>query len=429
MREYAQRHGDTAAMNDVDPPVPARRAPPARSEDGTLLPRVGLGAPAALGRSRDRPVEELLGPRRRLVSDGGGRRARLPAEDTSRSRRAHARRAAARRRRGARAGPVSGVWWQVLDQPNRAKQLSRGIGVGDVHVRVRQGRANGLPRAEVSRARRRARSTGCSPASCPIDADGSRLDQRHLQGRGTRRQSAARRLVRVLRQRAGRRPNDYKGVGAFMLAAHRARSMSVLDQFSLAGKRALVTGASRGLGRAMAIALAEAGADVVCASSEARRRDGHGGVRFARSAARRGRCTPISPIATRCDAMAADVERRRRPIDILVNNGGYDRAPSGRRVSGSTIGIACCARTSTRCGCSASASVAQMIERRFGKDHQHRVAALVQRRHHGSRVHGEQARGRRPHQGARQRVGAAQRADQRDRAGLFRDRQHAAASR
>ena len=63
--------------------------------------------------------------------------------------------------------------------------------------------------------------------------------------------------------------DDYKGVGAFMLAAHRARSMSVLDAFSLAGQTALVTGASRGLGRAMAIALAEAGADVACASARA----------------------------------------------------------------------------------------------------------------------------------------------------------------
>ena len=36
----------------------------------------------------------------------------------------------------------------------------------------------------------------------------------------------------------------------------------ILDQFRLDGKTALVTGASAGLGAAMAIALAEAGADV-----------------------------------------------------------------------------------------------------------------------------------------------------------------------
>ena len=40
------------------------------------------------------------------------------------------------------------------------------------------------------------------------------------------------------------------------------------SRFSLAGQRALVTGASRGLGQAIAIALAEAGADVGCVSSK-----------------------------------------------------------------------------------------------------------------------------------------------------------------
>jgi NAD(P)-dependent dehydrogenase (short-subunit alcohol dehydrogenase family) len=47
--------------------------------------------------------------------------------------------------------------------------------------------------------------------------------------------------------------------------------MNVLDRFSLAGKVALVTGASSGLGVGFAVALAQAGADVALA---ARRPDG-----------------------------------------------------------------------------------------------------------------------------------------------------------
>ncbi len=44
----------------------------------------------------------------------------------------------------------------------------------------------------------------------------------------------------------------------------------ILDQFNLAGKVAIVTGASRGLGAGMAIGLAEAGADLVVVASSAR---------------------------------------------------------------------------------------------------------------------------------------------------------------
>jgi len=43
--------------------------------------------------------------------------------------------------------------------------------------------------------------------------------------------------------------------------------MSVLASFDLTGKTALVTGCKRGIGRAMAEALAEAGADIVGVSA------------------------------------------------------------------------------------------------------------------------------------------------------------------
>ena len=41
----------------------------------------------------------------------------------------------------------------------------------------------------------------------------------------------------------------------------------ILDKFSLKGKTALVTGCKRGIGKAMAIALAEAGADIIGVSA------------------------------------------------------------------------------------------------------------------------------------------------------------------
>jgi 2-dehydro-3-deoxy-D-gluconate 5-dehydrogenase len=97
--------------------------------------------------------------------------------------------------------------------------------------------------------------------------------------------------------------------------------MSVLESFSLVGKRALVTGASRGLGRGMAEALAEAGADVVCASSQK-----DGGSETAKTIRSLGRqaWTVEADLADR-DAvqhMADDAERAAGSIDVLVNAGG-----------------------------------------------------------------------------------------------------------
>ena len=94
--------------------------------------------------------------------------------------------------------------------------------------------------------------------------------------------------------------------------------------FSLAGKRALVTGASRGLGQAVAVALAEAGADVVCASS--RRSGTDDTAAFVRAAGREA-WQVEADLADRAAtlAMADEAERRAGPIDILVNNGGTIR--------------------------------------------------------------------------------------------------------
>jgi 2-deoxy-D-gluconate 3-dehydrogenase len=105
--------------------------------------------------------------------------------------------------------------------------------------------------------------------------------------------------------------------------------VSVLDLFRLDGKTALVTGARRGLGRAMAIALAEAGADIVGASalqeegeSELGREIQALGRRF------RGYACDLSDR----NAVYAFVQRVKSecsPVDILVNNAGAVlRAPA-----------------------------------------------------------------------------------------------------
>lgn len=100
--------------------------------------------------------------------------------------------------------------------------------------------------------------------------------------------------------------------------------MSVLDRFRLDGKRALVTGASRGLGREIALALADVGADVVLVARPSTELD-----ETAATIAGMGRqalplaadmAVPETAIAT-CERALAEAG----PIDILVNNVGGRR--------------------------------------------------------------------------------------------------------
>jgi NAD(P)-dependent dehydrogenase (short-subunit alcohol dehydrogenase family) len=106
--------------------------------------------------------------------------------------------------------------------------------------------------------------------------------------------------------------------------------MAVTDRFLLTDRVAVVTGASRGLGRAMALAFAHAGADVVVSS---RRLEACQAV-VDQIEAETGR----TGMALAChvghwdevDALAGNVYERFGRVDVLVNNAGmsplYDEA-------------------------------------------------------------------------------------------------------
>lgn len=97
--------------------------------------------------------------------------------------------------------------------------------------------------------------------------------------------------------------------------------MSILDQFKLNGKTALVTGCKRGIGKAMAVGLAEAGADVIGVSATLE----------PGSAVEQ----EVTALGRRFEAHACDFGDRKAlygfidkvksagtPVDILVNNAG-----------------------------------------------------------------------------------------------------------
>jgi gluconate 5-dehydrogenase len=100
--------------------------------------------------------------------------------------------------------------------------------------------------------------------------------------------------------------------------------MSVLDRFRLNGRRFFITGGSRGLGRAMALALADAGADAILTG---RVRDSL--ERTADEIRTLGRGADYiqadMSIPEECERVCAEALQR-APIDILINNIG------GRRV-------------------------------------------------------------------------------------------------
>lgn len=102
------------------------------------------------------------------------------------------------------------------------------------------------------------------------------------------------------------------------------REASETIEFFLRGKTAVVTGASAGIGRAIALGLAAAGADVVLAARREERLQ-----RLAEEierAASPGRALPVVTDVEREEDIVRLAETARReigPVDILVNNAGH----------------------------------------------------------------------------------------------------------
>ncbi len=100
---------------------------------------------------------------------------------------------------------------------------------------------------------------------------------------------------------------------------------SAVPDFSLAGKKAFVTGSSRGIGRAVALALAHAGADVAirCNTGGSAAEEVCGMIRAMGPKARY--YAHNVALESEIEAMCNEVLRDFGTIDILVNNAGINR--------------------------------------------------------------------------------------------------------
>ena len=110
--------------------------------------------------------------------------------------------------------------------------------------------------------------------------------------------------------------------------------------FDLRGKVALVTGAARGIGHALALALANAGADIALGLRDAKT----GGELVGQIEAMGRRVLPLQMDVTRLDQIAGAVEQavgRFGRIDILVNNAGLGPENPAESITEADFDLTC----------------------------------------------------------------------------------------
>ncbi|WP_062268233.1 SDR family NAD(P)-dependent oxidoreductase [Endozoicomonas arenosclerae] len=112
--------------------------------------------------------------------------------------------------------------------------------------------------------------------------------------------------------------------------------MTHQDYFSLKGKTAIITGSGKGIGKAIALAFAEAGANVVCAART---------QADIEAVAEQARGYGVKSLAVACDvmdesalnAMVVQALEVMGQIDILVNNAGGARPGPAMSVTGEQL--------------------------------------------------------------------------------------------
>ncbi|MDX2005568.1 MAG: glucose 1-dehydrogenase [Meiothermus sp.] len=106
----------------------------------------------------------------------------------------------------------------------------------------------------------------------------------------------------------------------------------MLEQFKLENKVAVVTGGARGIGLAIATALAQAGAAVVIADLNPD--SGEASAQGLRDGGLRAEFVQLDVTdSAQVDAVAREIERRHGRVDVLVNNAGICRNTPALEVS------------------------------------------------------------------------------------------------